>query len=233
MLEWKYFDDVELGLDQKIKYDRANVFQIWRCRMKKVLIAMSAVAVLLAFGLCSHAQDKTTATPPQDSAVDNQASLSDEVIVPGDVESVAPVAPVEQGTSLAPAAVNVTSDCLGCGQAAPVAQGCATSCCPSTACESSRCRTVRFRSVGRKSADCGTTCCQSGCTACASLPVTNCTAVSECGCSSTISPVSYQQPVVENGCNTCGDVTPVYVSSCDQCPTKKSRGRRGRLFRNR
>ena len=196
--------------------------------MRKSLSSILSVAVLFAFGLCAQAQDKATTVSPQEDVADSQASLSDQVLVPDEVDPVAPVAPVEQGADAAPPVVVGTSDCLGCGQSASVVQGC------------SACGSTSSMMAGCATPCCPTSkCCATKATACASpsitsnlpSPATSCGCTGDCG--NTVSQVSYVQPIVTSDCNSCGNGAPSYVASCDTCPPTRTRSRRGIFFRNR
>jgi len=205
---------------------------------------MVSVLALLAFALCAEAQDKTPDASQPNASADAQASPSDEVLVPGDVESVAPVAPLEQDSST-PLAATGTNDCLGCGQITTVVQGCsdcgitvsrvsgcATPCCSARVCQPATC--CKKTRTKRRSAACCVRLCEPACCDCAHSPVSSCISMptAACGCNSVISQVSYAQPVVENVQSTCGSVLPVCVANCQPCNSARS-GRRGRLLGKR
>ena len=152
--------------------------------MKRTLLAKLAMVALLAFGTISQAQEEA-APPAADDATsellvsDSQASVSDNVVVEGEVE-------------LAPAAAPATtSDCIGCtGTAAPAFQssdcvGCASAVTPVVA---SPCATGCGDCVG-----CG---CQSGCgtvSTAAYVPVET-----SCSSCSGVAQVAYQQPIYQS-----------------------------------
>ncbi|MDG1873230.1 MAG: hypothetical protein P8J27_04925 [Mariniblastus sp.] len=107
--------------------------------MKKLLVVKLAVAALLALGSFSVAQDAATPTP------EVQQSVSD-------AEAVAPVEPVaDDGVAVVGSS---TSDCIGCGQAAPMVSGC-NSC-------NRRVASMRTRRCNRCATPCATPC-DNGC----------------------------------------------------------------------
>jgi len=179
--------------------------------MKKTFVVKLAVAALLALGSFTQAQDDT-AIPAVDSPAteavqaDNQASVSDNVSIEGEVELVAPVAPE---SVVYDSAVVSQSGCVGCGQVqptanfatAPVSVGC-SSC--------TGCGSVPTATYTQPTSNCG----------CGQVayqqPVSNCGGCNSCN---QVTQVAYQQPVSNcGGCNSCNQVAQVSyqqpVSSC-------------------
>ena len=104
--------------------------------MKKNFVVKLSIALMLALGTFSQAQEgtaiptvtsaaKTTQETPAPVAqdADNQASASDNVVVEGEVASGESVTPVQEGViydANVVAGTVMPSDCIGCGQATPM-----------------------------------------------------------------------------------------------------------------
>ncbi len=176
--------------------------------MKKINRAILAIVVLSAFGLSAQAQDQAADVAPQKSNADAQASPSDQVLVPSEVKSAAPVAPVEQDTTPTTPVANAASDCLGCGQVAPMPQGCpACGLSPVQGCAAPCCSACMVRSC-RVRRPCPTQYpIPASCGDCANSPV--------------------------NAYPSAPAATPVCVTSCNPCNSSRSRGRKGWLFGKR
>ena len=135
--------------------------------MKKILSTVLVVAVSLVLGTHAQAQDKSKEIPaiaavPAQDAGDSQASPSDQVLVPGQIESDVPVAPVEAGAGLAPGGAIATSDCQGCGKAGR--------------------RPLRSWATGCKTADCCSNACQTGSAGCFGWPASCCSPAPAAAC---------------------------------------------------
>jgi hypothetical protein len=91
--------------------------------MKTKFVVKLAVAAVLALGSVAQAQEEAAAIPAVDApvpvpvaAADVQQSVSDNVVVEGEVAFVAPVAPIQESVIFDPNAA-VGNACIGCGQA--------------------------------------------------------------------------------------------------------------------
>ena len=181
-----------------------------------MFVVKLAVTALLALGSFTQAQDDA-AIPAVDSPApeavqaDNQASVSDNVSVQGQVELVAPVSPepVVYGSEVVSG-----SGCIGCGQllptlnnpmmTAPVSMGC-------NGC-STGCGSVQAATFVQPTTNCGCTGCGSGQVGQVAMqaPVSNCSGcnqvayqapVSNCSGCNQVAQVAYQQPATNCGCN--------------------------------
>ena len=116
--------------------------------MKKNFVVKLSIALMLALGTFSQAQEGTAiptvtsaaATAPVAQDADSQASASDNVVVEGEVASGESVTPVQEGViydANVVAGTVMPSDCIGCGQATPMfgnvvgAVGCGCNTCDS------------------------------------------------------------------------------------------------------